>query len=217
MRRKPRAVSSPKRPSPSNTKTRPTLSATASTALSNSSASLKSPRSRGIGGVSPPVSASSSSALRRASVERSRCRAAASSGSGDEPVSRATNCLDPARLSHLAPDLVDRLLDAVLEAPIRAAPHAFQQLRTGDHLARPTGKQLEHQQGTPLQLQKAIPQPRLAPRGINLEPAANHRASGRRVLPECSAYTREQHLAVGAFGDVVRRAPLDAKNLIARR
>src|SRR5205807_4217569 len=134
-RRSPRAVSSASRSSSSSTSTATIWNAAASTRPSRSRASLKSPRSRSTGSGSPSVRASSSSALARANVDRRRCMAAASSGLDDEPVADPTYRLVPIRLAQLPPDLVDRLLQAVLKTSVGGAPHLVQHLRASYHLA----------------------------------------------------------------------------------
>src|SRR5207247_2394545 len=158
---RPRAVSSPNRSSSSSTSTLTMAKAAVSTASRRSRASPRSPNSLSTGGAAPSASASSSSARARASVDRSRCRAPASSVLDDEPVSNPTDRLDPPRFAQLAADLVHRLLNAVLKARIRAAPHALQQLRPRHHLAGPIGQQLEHQQGPAFELQLPVTQTRL--------------------------------------------------------
>src|SRR5438094_160413 len=146
----------------SSTSTATIWNAAASTRPSRSRASLKSPNSRSTGSGSPSVRASSSSARARANVDRRRCIAAASSGLDDEPIADPTDRFNPIRLAHLTPDLVDRLLHAVLKTSVGGAPNLVQQLRTSYHLAGAIREQLQHQQGTALELQDAIAEPSLA-------------------------------------------------------
>src|SRR5207249_698395 len=96
--------------------------ATLSAARCMASSEARRPRSLSTGGGAPSALASSSSARALASVDLRRCSADANSVLVDEPVSNPTDRLDPTRLAQLAPDLVHRLLHAVLEAGIGAAP-----------------------------------------------------------------------------------------------
>src|SRR4029077_18420756 len=100
----------------------------------------------------PPPSPSWSPPFPRARADRSRWRAAASSGSGDKPVAESTDCRDPAGLLQRAPDLVRRLLDALPEARLVGAPNALQQLVSPVHLAGTAGDKLQHQQRASLEL-----------------------------------------------------------------
>src|SRR5260370_1185259 len=135
--------------SSSTTKTGTTPKAACSTSCSKTRASFRSPSTRAGVASASSDSASSSSAFNRARLERSRCSAAASSGLADKPVAESTNRLDPARLLQSAPDLVRRLLDAVVEACIVGAPNLLQQLLTRHNLTSAPGEQLQHQVGRP--------------------------------------------------------------------
>src|SRR5438105_3072166 len=149
-------ISPPKSTAPGSGSSCPT----ASCASSRSSASRRSESKRATGGTDPSLSATSSSARRRASVDRSRCKAAASSvsrlGLDDEPIADSPDGLDPAGLAKLAADLVHRLLKAVLEALIRAPPDHLEQLGARDHVSGAVGQELEHQEGAALQLQSPL-------------------------------------------------------------
>src|SRR6185312_4234167 len=106
----------------------------------------------------PAASPSSSSAFTRASVERKRCRAAASSGLGDEPVANSTHRLYPSRLMQRAPDLIRGLFQAVLETGVGAAPHLLEELFTRHHIAFSAREQVQHRHRPPLKLQHALPE-----------------------------------------------------------
>src|SRR5712691_12323913 len=108
-------------------------------------------RSLRVRGAVASISASSSSAFSRASVDRSRCSAAGSSGLGDEPISDATYGFDPAGFLEGAAQLVCSLLDAVLETLESAAPYAFEKLGERDHLALARRQHLQHQPRPPLE------------------------------------------------------------------
>src|ERR1700693_5224476 len=133
------------------------------------SASLRSPSRRAGVAAAPSASASSSSAFNLASLERSWCSAAASSGLRDEPVADSTNRFDPARLIERATELVHRLLDTVLESLVARPPHPLQQLRATDHLPRPPGQQLQHLQWPAFQLQRPLAKRRLPTRQVNAQ------------------------------------------------
>src|SRR5258706_11533805 len=133
---------------------------------------------------SPATSPSSSSAFTRANVERRRWRAAASSGLGDEPVANPTHRLDPARLLQRAPDLIRGLLQAVLEAGVRAAPNLLEHLLPGNHVAFSTREQLKHRHRTSLELQRPLAQGRLAFGRIDPEPSSHDHPISAGPLPQ---------------------------------
>src|SRR5260370_41647250 len=158
--------------SSSTTKTGTTPKAACSTSCSKTRASFRSPSTRAGVASASSDSASSSSAFNRARLERSRCSAAASSGLADKPVAESTNRLDPAPLLQSAPDLVRRLLDAVVEACIVRAPNLLEQLRTRHNLTWAPGEQLQHHAQPPLELHGSPAQPRLAAGHLHPQPSA---------------------------------------------
>src|SRR6202165_110365 len=184
----------------------------------NSAKASSSPESTlSTGGVVPSTSESSSSALIRASVERSRCSAAATSRLGDEPVADSTYRLDPAWLFQSPADFVHRLLDAVLKPGIAAAPHAFENLGASYHFSRAAGEHLQHQQGPALELQRPLTEPGLPSGGIDPQSPSHQDTIGVPPLPQRSAHPRQEHLPVSALDDVIRSAALDSYHLVACR
>src|SRR5207302_643469 len=146
------------------------------------------------------------SALSRASVDRRRCSAAASSGLGDEPIPDATNSLDPTGFLERAPQLVNGLLDAVLEAFIAVAPHVLEELSASDHLALTRREHLQHQHWPAFDLQQFRFEKHLAPRRIDAQATAHQDSLRRRALTQRSTNACQQDLTVSSFGDVVHRA-----------
>src|ERR1700686_2948859 len=144
-----------------------TPKAACSTAWSNMSASLRSPSRRPGVAAAPSASASSNSAFNLASVERSRCSAAASSGLRAEPVADFQDRFDPGRLLEDAPELMHGLLDAVLEPGVARPPDLLEQLRAGDHLTGAPGQQLQHQEWPAFYLDGTIAEPGLSPRQVD--------------------------------------------------
>src|SRR5438445_8667103 len=157
------------------------------------------------GGATPSAIASSSSAFSRASVDRKRCSAAASSGLGDEPIPDATNGFDPTGFLERAAQLVCGLLDAVLETLVAVAPHMLEQLSAGDHLALTRREHLEHQQWPAFELQGLRFQKRLAPRCIDSQATSHQDSLRRSALAQRPANPGQKDLAVRSLGDVVGR------------
>src|SRR5713226_9728608 len=147
-------------------------------------------RSLWLRGAVPTISASSSSAFSRASVDRSRCSAAGSSGLGDEPIADATHGFDPARFLEGAAQLICGLLDAVLETLEGAAPDAFEQLSARDRLTLSRRQQLQHQQRPSLDLQFCRGEKGLAFRRIDSQPTPDQNAIACGALAECPADAR---------------------------
>src|SRR5581483_2410615 len=213
--RNPRTVISARRSSSSTTSTRIDASTAASAAATNPSASSTSDTNRSTGGGEPSSSASSSSAFIRASVDRSRCSAAARSALRDELVSDATYRLDPGRLAERAPHLVHCLLHAVLKPRVGRAPHPLEQLRPRDHLARALREKVQRGKRPALEPHLAPRERDLHPRRIDTQPPVHHHpVRARSAVAQRSAHARQQHLAVRPLRDVIGRSTLDAQDLV---
>src|SRR5207253_6586244 len=135
----------------------------------------------------------------------------------DEPVTDATDRLDPARFSELTANLMDRLLEAVLKTRVGAAPHSVQDLGAGHHLGAVAREQLKHQERTAFELQRSIAKARLTLRGVDVQTAAYHRPRRRRSLAQRTTDRRQHHLSVSPFDDVVGGAALESDDLVSRR
>src|SRR6266849_9316282 len=217
IRRRPRAVISASRASSSTTRTEPRRWLASSTAARSDRASRTSSNRRSIGGATPSTIASSSSAFSRASVDRKRCSAAASSGLGDEPVPDATYGFDPTGFLQRAAKLVRSLLDAVLEALEIVAPHVLEQVSSRHHIAIVRREQLEHQHRPPLELQRLRFEKGKTLRGVNSQTTPHHDPIAPGALTQRAANTRQQHLTISSLDDVVGRSALDSDHLVARR
>src|SRR5207244_6124406 len=216
-RRNPRAVTSASRLSSSITSTCTRGCPESSASVSRAKASSTSSSRRSTGGVVPSASASSSSAFSLASVDRSRCRGCDRSALG-EPVSDSTYGLDPAWFAKSSANLVHRLLNAVLEPRVRAAPGPFQQLRPRDHLAGPFRQDVERRQRPALELEGSAVECGLHLRHVQPQPTAHGNAPGRRPpVSQHAAYPCQQALPVCALGDVVRGPAFDPDDLITGR
>src|SRR5207245_3642960 len=167
------------------------------------------------GGATPSTTASSSSAFSRASVDRSRCSAAASSGLGDEPIPDATYGFDPTRFLQGATQLIRRLFDAVLESLEIVAPHMLEELGTRHHITVARRKQLQHQQRPALKLESLRFEKGLTLRRIDSQTTAHQDPVARPALTQRSAHMRQENLAIRSLHDVIGRSSLDPDYLVA--
>src|SRR5258708_29906718 len=193
IRRKPRAVISASRASSSTTRTAPRRWLASSTAARSDRASRTSSNRRSIGGATPSAIASSSSAFSRASVDRRRCSAAASSRLGDEPVPHATYGFNPTGFLQRAAKLIRSLLDAVFETLEIVAPHVLEQVSPRHHIALVCREQLKHQHRPPLELQRLRFEKGKTLRGINSQTTTHHDPIALCPLTHRPPHTRRHH------------------------